>query len=105
MSEDFLEYYVMPSEQLLIDQVKRYQDIVDAYQRSSTKNREIIESILKNNSDLISLHAEKIQLYEQYLHKLIKNSIINNNNALLKLNNDNSKYNKSNAIKTNSKKY
>lgn len=95
---DFLEYYILPTEQMIIDQMKRYLDVVANYERIQKQNQAILEQIVKNQADVISAHCEQIQLYDEYIQKKKTNSIDNYNPFKVINNNDNINF-KSNANK------
>lgn len=93
---DFLTYYVMPAEQLMIDQLQRYRQIVQEYETINQKNQKVLEQMIKNQADIIAKHAEKLQYCNEYIEKISNNSI---NNYPFKDNNCNSNYKSKHASK------
>jgi len=69
---DYLSYYIMPREQMMIDQIKRSQLVIDEYQKTSESFRNTLESIIDNQRLLIDDLKLKCELFEQFLKKDIK---------------------------------
>jgi hypothetical protein len=62
----------MPREQMMIDQIKRSQLVIDEYQKTSESFRNTLESIIDNQRLLIDDLKLKCELFEQFLKKDIK---------------------------------
>ncbi len=94
---DHLTYWILPNEQRIVGQLIQYQEIVAEYERINKQNTVILETMIKNQADIISKHTEKLELYEDYIQKIKNNQSIEKD-SLLKLTNNNNNI-KQNAIK------